>query len=116
MFQRLVVIMFCLCLALTACQESLVSQAKQEVPIGMRREEAINVLSPRAWYHQSCMNQNSVDDLFFYGSRQYDRADLVIVNSAVQTDTYRVALIGTLEPNAWHAAYKDCVQRSKFEN
>jgi hypothetical protein len=108
----------------TACQGKaspyeLYSTAIQP---GMSRATAIQIIGGSAWYHQDCSygeegSENFViDDLFFFGSHQYDEADILIIVSRVHQDELVVDLLGTYEPNAWHTAYRDCVQRDRFED
>jgi len=113
-----IVIWACLLICLvTTCSVHPVEQAKRQISIGMSREEAIRILSTQAWYHQECRNLSSIDDLFFFGSHDYERADVVIVTSVLEGQSYRVYEVGTfLETNVWHTAYQDCIQRDKFED
>jgi hypothetical protein len=100
---------------MTACQTSPLERARQQIPIGMPREEAVRILSSRAWYYQACKREGGMDDLFFFGSRRYDEADIVIVVSSIQDGTYRVLQVGSFEPYAWQAAYRDCIDRDRFQ-
>ena len=90
-----------------------VETARSQVPIGTRREEAIETLGATAWYHQPCWDRI---DLFFYGSHNYDRAEIVILSSKLVDGVYVVDSIDGFEPNAWHTAYRDCIQRERFED
>lgn len=103
-------------LLLAACQPHPLKRARELVPIGSTREEAIAILSQEAWYHQPCPNRITIDDLFFYASRRLDKAQVVIVQSEPIEGVYRVYDISTFdEPNAWRAAYRDCLQMDRFE-
>lgn len=114
---RTIVFVSLLLTLVTACRSQPLEQARQQISIGTPREEAVQILSARAWYYQPCPRQTIVDDLFFFGSHKYDEADLVIVTSALDKDgNYRVRQISSFEPYAWHAAYKDCVDVHRFEH
>ena len=90
-------------------------RARKQIHVGMNREEAIKVLAPISWYHQPCPAKSEViTDLFFYGSRQYDTDDILIVTSRAADGVFIVENIGSFEPNAWHTAYRNCIQRDKF--
>ena len=103
-------------LLLVACQPHPFQRAREQVPIGASRDEAIAILSREAWYHQPCPNRITIDDLFFYTSRRFDKAQVVIVQSEPIEGLYRVYDMGTFdEPNAWRAAYRDCLQMDRFE-
>lgn len=100
----------------SACQAHPLEEAKNKVQVGMLRDDAVSILGQKAWYYQPCPNRGSVDDLFFYGSHKYDSADIVILNSFPDQGIYHVTGLGTFtEPNAWHAAYRDCLDENRFE-
>lgn len=99
----------------TACYVSPLEEARKQVPIGTPREDAIKILSEKAWYHQPCPNKVTIVDLFFYGSRKYDEAEVVIVHSETVDGVFVVDDISSFESYAWHTAYQDCFQRDKFE-
>jgi hypothetical protein len=102
---------------MVGCHASTLADAKRQVPIGARREDAIASLDRTSWYHQACPNRVTVDDLFFYGSHHYDKADVVIVRSEPIGNTYLVYQISSFdEANAWHSAYRDCVDEARFEH
>jgi hypothetical protein len=86
------------------------------VPVGTSRGDAIAILSQKAWYHQACPDQGGFTDLFFFGSHQYDKADIVIVDSMPRGEGHEVVMISTFESYAWHTAYKDCFDRDMFED
>lgn len=109
-------ILLVLLLILVACRDTPLEEARELVAIGDLRDHAISILSAEAWYHQTCRNQRSIADLFFYGSHKYDKADIVIVTSTLENHEYRVSKISSFESYAWHTAYRDCVDRSKFED
>ncbi len=101
---------------IAACGPSPLEEARELVPIGTPRDDAIRILSETSWYHQPCPNVITIDDLFFFGSRKYDRADVVIVRSEPVEGIFIVYDISSFEPYAWHAAYRDCLQRNMFED
>lgn len=59
--------------------------------------------------------QGGGEDLFFYGSHDYDKATIVIVHSEKQKEGYQVSQIASFEPYAWHTAYGDCIDRHQFK-
>lgn len=99
---------------ITACTRDTLAWAREQVNPGMERKEAIEILSKQSWYHQTCPNLKSIDDLFFFGDHSYEEAEIIILNSIEKDSVYRVSDIGTLETNAWHAAYQDCLQKERF--
>jgi len=102
---------------LATCQPNALERAKSKVKVGITREQAITILRDDAWYYQACPNLTTIDDLFFYGSRDYNHAEIVIISSDREDQNldYQVFQLGTLEPNAWHTAYADCVDVSEFQ-
>ncbi len=111
-----IMVAIALLMLLGACQPHPLKRAREQVPIGTSREQAIEVLNQEAWYHQPCPNWSTIDDLFFYTSRQFSKAQVVIVQSEPIDGVYVVYDIGTFdEPNAWRAAYRDCLQMDMFE-
>ncbi len=105
-----------LLLPMSGCRVHPLGRARQQVPIGMPREEAIRILGSQAWYHQPCGRHTIKSDLFFFGSHQYDRADVVIVTSYPGESEYVVVRVDTFyEANAWHTAFADCLQRDQFD-
>jgi len=113
---RTIAILVLLVLLVAACQSSPLEEARKQVPMGMLRDDAIRILNEKAWYHQPCPNRVTIDDLFFYGSHKYDKAEVVIVGSEPKDGMFVVYDIGSFESYAWHAAYQDCIQRGKFED
>lgn len=113
---RKVAILLGVLFLVVACKATPLKEAKELVAIGDLRDDAIVTLSMEAWYHQPCRNRNSIDDLFFYGSQKYDKADIVIVTSVWEDEKYRVSQVSSLESYAWHAAYQDCIDRNRFED
>ncbi len=84
---------------------------------GTPRDKAVEMLNEYVWYYQPCPNLNSIDDLFFYGSRSYRTTDMLIVTSIMSGTLYVVHEIGTFdEPNAWHSAYRDCIKKERFDD
>ena len=104
-----------LVMLLAACRISPLEQARDRAPIGTQREDAVAILSEKAWYHQECPNQRTIDDLFFYGSHSYDEAEVVIVRSEPVEGVFVVYDLSSFESYAWHTAYQSCIQRDKFE-
>ena len=103
-------------LLVTACRANPLDRARELVSVGDTRKDAIEILGSESWYHQPCENRSSIDDLFFYGDRHYDKAVIVIVTSTLAEGEYRVSGIGSFEPYAWHTAYADCIDRDRFEH
>ena len=109
----------CVVVLVCACQSqpTTLERARQQVPVGTIRENAIAILSQEAWYHEPC----SVDDvystdLFFFGSKKYDEAEIVIVDSRAVEGVLQVYQVSTFESYAWQGGYRDCIDRSKFED
>ncbi|MBK7200667.1 hypothetical protein [Candidatus Amarolinea dominans] len=98
------------------CYSSPLEEARKQVSVGTLRDDAIRILSEKAWYHQPCPNRITIDDLFFFGSHKYDKAEVVIVTSEPIAGVFVVYDLGSFEPYAWHAAYQDCLQRKQFED
>lgn len=104
------------------CYTSPLEEARKQVPVGTLRDDAIQVLTEKAWYHQSCPNLvgsklETITDLFFLGSHKYDQADIVIAKSRPVNGVFVVDDdLGSFEPYVWHAVYKDCLQREQFED
>jgi hypothetical protein len=103
---------------LSSCviEKTRIEEAVEIVKPDMTREQAIELLAPEAWYHQPCQLKVTLNDLFFYDSRDYDKAYLVIVSSQLQDNRHEVTGVSTLEPYAWHTAYSQCIEREKFAN
>lgn len=117
-------ILICLFAAiLVACERHVtpIEQYGDVIQPGMRRTEVIALLQQPAWYHQECSRKApssidfQMDDLFFFGSHNYDQAEILIIRSVVKDDELIVDVVGTLESYAWHTAYADCIQRDRFE-
>lgn len=49
-----------------ACGTPTWEKEMEKVEIGMSRDQAVNILSETAWYHQPCPGDSAVDDLFFF--------------------------------------------------
>jgi hypothetical protein len=112
--KKVVIVMILVC-ALVACHQNPLEEAREQVPIGTTREDAISILGEASWYHQPCPSSVTIDDLFFFGSHEYDKADVVIVRSEPKNGIYVVYGVSSFESYAWHTAYADCLQRDKFE-
>jgi len=108
-------VLLCTVLALCACRKGYLGRAREQVAIGDLREDAVATLEESAWYYQPCHYRDLVEDLFFFGSHRYDKAQIVIVSSEIDEGVYRVYQISSFEPYAWHTAYKDCIDRTRFE-
>jgi hypothetical protein len=83
----------------------------------MERDQALNIMSKDAWYSAQCSNSDTWrTDVYFYGSKDWDRAEIVILFSELADGRFRVEQVATFdEPNVWHTAYRDCVDRGVFE-
>ena len=91
-------------------------RARDLVAVGDSREKAIELLAADAWYHQPCtINEDSGTDLFFYGSRGYDRAQVVIINSRLQNGELQVSQIATCPRYIWQSHYFNCIDEKRFE-
>jgi len=118
---RITVVM-ALVLLVAGCYTSPLEEARKQVPVGTLRDDAVRILSETAWYHQECPNfvgtdLSTITDLFFFGSHNYDKADIVIVKSKPVDGVFVVHDdLGSFEPYVWHAVYGECVQRDKFED
>lgn len=113
---RTIAILILLIVLVAACRSSPLEEARKQVPIGMLRDDAVRILSEKAWSHQPCPNRITIDDIFFYGSHKYDKAEVVIVGSEPKEGVFVVYDIGSFESYAWQAAYRNCIQRDKFED
>ncbi len=89
-------------------------QFGEQIPEGMPRDEAVTILSEDAWYHVACEDRPGNDELFFYDNREWDRAEIVILRTKIEGGEIKVEGIYNFEPNAWHTAYGDCIDRSLF--
>lgn len=85
--------------------------------IGKSRQAQIaQMIQLGSWYHETCtMKQSYATDIFFFGSKDYDKANIVIVDSYLTNGEMLVEKISTFEPYAWNTAYGDCIDRSRFE-
>ncbi len=121
--RRIVIVTLAVMLLLAAgCHTSPLEDAREQVSTGTLRDDAIRILSEKAWYHQECPNfvgtaLSTITDLFFFGSHKYDKADIVIVTSEPVNGIFVVNRDpGSFEPYLWQAVYQDCIQRDKFED
>ena len=105
-------------LACVSCHHSPVYDARENIPIGTPRNEAILTLIKDAWYYEPCVEtaEKSATDLFFFGSHKYDKAEIVIVRSRFIDDVFQVQQISSFENYAWQSAYADCIQCEMFED
>jgi len=91
------------------------SFAQRHIDPGMPRTDAIAVLGQHSWYHQPCVENARLVDLFFFGDRRYDRAFVVILSSESKSGSYRVTDVSTQDNYLWQFEYKDCIQEERFE-
>lgn len=106
-------------LMLTSCSidESVtpLTEARTAVPIGTRREEAIRILSEKAWLYQDCTIYTGREDLFFFGSHNYRWAYIVIVRyDGDSKEQFTVRKISSLESGWWQGSYSYCIDESRF--
>lgn len=101
---------------LVGCKVAPLEEARDLVDAGDLRDDVVVALGEKAWYHQPCQYPSSIVDLFFYNSHEYDKADIVIVTSLLEDEEYRVSNIGSFEPYVWHSTYRDCIDRTEFED
>lgn len=84
--------------------------AKSCVPIGSKREDALQALSD-AWFHTECRDPNSTavtDDLFFYGSRDPDEVAVILVMyREEESGSISVTFVGQVENYMLHL-YEHC--------
>lgn len=93
------------------------SFAQRWFGIGTAREEAIVALGRHTWYHQPCVENAKIVDLFFYGNRHYDGAVVLILSSEASDGSYRVTDIRFWDEAVyWQNEYKDCIDRDRFED
>lgn len=98
---------------------SAVGRARQQVKPGMSREYAVDLLSKQSWYYQPCSSKpistaTVLVDLFFFESHDYDKAEILILESRIDTTGFSVEGIWGFEPYAWQASYKNCIKREMF--
>lgn len=102
-------------IVIAACGANPLTQPMQLVREGMSRDAAVNALQQEAWYYQSCSRGDWIDDLFFFGSRSWNSASILIVTSKPNNQAWQVVDISSFdEAGAWQTAYADCLQRNKF--
>jgi hypothetical protein len=100
---------------LIGCRTDPLDEPSRSVKKGMSRDEAIAVLESQAWYYQPCPNNGGMNDLFFFGSHEWDSASTLIVSSRLSGEEMRVFDVSSFdEANAWHAEFRSCLQRDKF--
>jgi hypothetical protein len=104
----------------TAClvKESVtpLTEARTAVPVGTSREEAIRILSEKAWLYQDCTILEGITDLFFFGSHTHQRAYIVIVRyDGENKEQFIVKDISSLESGWWQGSYSYCIDESKFD-
>jgi len=116
-----IILLTVVALLAAGCEDALsarLHRAQRLIPPGTPREEAVAILGRDSWYHQECRySAGSVTDLFFYGSRRWDEATILIVGSTFRDGQFRVTGIGTFADAApWQATFANCVQRDRFED
>jgi hypothetical protein len=111
-----VMILSSLLVLIGACRPDPLDLARQQVHVGMSRDDAVSILAEQAWYYQPCPSRDTMDDLFFFEDHGYDKADIVIVRSTRQEGVFKVSQLGSFEPYAWQTAYADCIQRDRFQD
>ena len=106
-----------LLLLLAACTESphpldvARDTVRAKLPIGMPIEEAV-ALVDEAWHHAECPYSEygeSAYHLFFFGSRDFGGAEVVIVEAKGPHDDQVVAWIGTVDDSRRGMIY-DCIE------
>ena len=81
--------------------------AQTAVAVGTPKEDATAALETKAWGYQSCLG----DQLFFFGSHDYDKTFVVIVS---YTDEH-VSQIFAEEAYFWQMSYGSLLDRSQFD-
>ena len=99
----------------TACTQSEhpYYTARARIPIGMPIEEAAALLD-EAWHHAACpYNEYGefANHLFFFGSRDFGRAEVVMIRAMGPQDDQVVAWIGTVDESL-RVGYEDCIERT----
>ncbi len=60
--------------------------------------------------------QDSIDDLFFAGIHDWEKASMLIVTSRLDGVTYRVKDASSFdEPNGWQTAFRECLQGDRSQ-
>ena len=90
---------------------------KQQYAPGTDTTEVVEAIKDDAWAYVPCFQDDtSRIDLFFFDSKSYDEANIVIVRSLLHNNTWEVDSIGTFdESNAWQAAFSNCIDRKMFD-
>lgn len=100
--------------ALPAREAPHIEMARSRVRIGDERDEAVQALSD-AWYHADCRySDGSGEDLFFYGPRNRDEVNVVLIHSKVVDRKAIVDFIGGVENYMLHL-YEHCVPLHIFD-
>ncbi len=86
---------------------NVVEMARSRIQIGENREAAIAAMSD-AWFHGKCVRTTgSIEDMFFYGPADPERAEIVMIESELSGGKMQVHMIGTLETPVIIHFYKD---------
>lgn len=99
--------------------KTALDRVQEQIKPGMKREDAVALLSKQAWYHQPCPTNltpewSAVSDLFFFENHDYDRAEIVIVTSYSAQYGLTVTDVVSFEPQIWQVAYENCLKREMF--
>ncbi len=88
--------------------DSAITLAKSRVHSGDSRESALLALSD-AWFHAECMTvyTDSIEDLFFYGSKNPDKVQVIIITSQKNGEGATVSSVNTIENYMLHL-YDHC--------
>ncbi len=103
-------------LCVQCIQETPLGLAQARVPIGTARHSALAILERHAWAHAPCgWSATGGVDLFFFGSRSLDEAEVIGLQSTPKGSGFAVETIERFEPAAWQAAYGGCVEQAGIE-
>ena len=91
----------------------------KQIPVGTPRDDVVAILSEDSWYHEICRyysikDRTFIKEIFFYDNREWDRAEIVILDTELIGDEYVLVDLFGAEPNEWHTYYKGCYDRSMF--
>lgn len=83
--------------------EDFVTLAKNRVPIGTNRVDALESLSD-SWFHTRCQltNEHPILDLFYYGSHDSERVEIILIESIESNGNQTVKFVGSLENYMLH--------------
>lgn len=78
--------------------ETIAHGLRNRVPVGTPWSEAVAILSQDAWERRDCGVFDGIHiDIFFYGSRKYDRAGIIYLRSTSDEISPSVEFVGTLD-------------------